>query len=249
MGQLRSLGLVIAALSASASVAPAQRGTSGLVGWVHDSSGVAVSRADIAVQGGASSARTDSDGKFRLLSLDPGAATITIRRVGFEPESFDIVLTASHVDSVNIEMRQNIQRLEAVKTEATDRRYRALQEFYERRAQGHGVFFTREDLVKFNTERLSETMRATPGIRFVHVGSGRFGLRFEANGSIKRDCPPAYWIDGRRVSGVELDDFPVSDVQAIELYHGIATTPMRFTEGISQNCGTVVIWTRIPGTP
>jgi len=220
------------------------------VGWVRDSSGVAVSRADIAVQGSTTSARTDDDGKFRLTSLDPGAATITIRRVGFEPETFDIVLTASHIDSVNIEMRQNVQRLDPVKTEATDRRYKGLQDFYERRAQGHGVFFTREELVKFNTERLSETMRATPGLRFVRVGSGRFGLRFEANGNNKRDCPPAYWIDGRRVGGVELDDFPVSDIQAIELYHGVSTTPMQFTEGVlSPRCGTVVIWTRIPGTP
>lgn len=244
------LSLGALALVLSASTAHAQRGSAGLVGWVRDSSGVAVARADIAVQRGSASARTDDTGKFRLMSLDPGAATITIRRVGFEPEMFDIVLTASHIDSVNIEMRQNIQRLDTVKTEAADRRYKGLQEFYERRAQGHGVFFTREDLVKFNTERLSETMRATPGLRFVRVGSGRFGLRFEANGNNKRDCAPTYWIDGRRVSGVELDDFPVSDVQAIELYHGISTTPMRFTEGIlSPKCGTVVIWTRIPGTP
>jgi len=248
---MRRLGLLGAvALAFSASIAHAQRGSAGLVGWVRDSSGVAVPRADISVQGNAASARTDDTGKFRLTSLDPGAATITIRRVGFEPETFDIVLMASHVDSVNIEMRQNIQRLDAVKTEAADRRYKALQEFYERRAQGHGVFFTREDLVKFNTERLSETMRATPGLRFVRIGSGKFGLRFEANGNNKRDCPPAYWIDGRRVRGVELDDFPVSDIQAIELYHGVSTTPIRFTEGIvSQNCGTVAIWTRIPGTP
>jgi hypothetical protein len=50
------------------------------------------------------------------------------------------------------------------------------------------------------------------------------------------------------MNGLEMDDFPASDVEAMELYPGPATTPMQFSQGTTLTCGAVVIWTRIPGT-
>ena len=49
------------------------------------------------------------------------------------------------------------------------------------------------------------------------------------------------------MSEAEVDDFPATDVEAMELYFGPATTPVQFSQGAIVACGTVVIWTRIPG--
>jgi hypothetical protein len=78
--------------------------------------------------------------------------------------------------------------------------------------------------------------------------TGTWSLRFESSASKRSDCPPQYYVDGHRVANTEIDDYPVSDVEAIELYSGPAATPLQFSQSASAyTCGTVVIWTRIPG--
>jgi hypothetical protein len=61
-----------------------------------------------------------------------------------------------------------------------------------------------------------------------------------------RDCPPQYWLDGIPLMNGSADEFSPDNVEAIELYAGPATTPPQFnTRG--QTCGTVVVWSRLPG--
>jgi hypothetical protein len=61
-------------------------------------------------------------------------------------------------------------------------------------------------------------------------------------------CPPQYYVDGIMLTGYNIDDMPVSDVEAIELYSGIAGLPAEYARARgNRDCGTVAIWTRIPG--
>lgn len=40
-----------------------------------------------------------------------------------------------------------------------------------------------------------------------------------------------------------------SDIEGVELYNGPFTTPMQFSQySSSSTCGTIVIWTGVPGT-
>ncbi|MDB4875453.1 MAG: TonB-dependent receptor plug [Gemmatimonadetes bacterium] len=226
---------------------PAQAGSAALVGWIRDSAGVPVAQADIRVEGSSAAARADSTGRFAFRGLSAGKTTFSVRRLGFEPQSFELVLHASAVDSISVTMDENARVLAAVRTDAaSDRRSIMLDGFYRRKAKGFGVFLTREDIERHHTNVLSETLREVPGIRVVHAG-GRSGLRFDSANSKRYDCPPQYWIDGRRVVSTEIDDYPASDVEGIELYRGPSTTPMQFSPGNVVVCGTVVIWTRVPG--
>ena len=85
----------------------AQEHSAALVGWIKDSSGAPVAGADVQVGGQKAVARTDSTGRFRLAPLDPGSAAVRIRRLGFEPQTFDVLLHASAVDSVSVTMGHN----------------------------------------------------------------------------------------------------------------------------------------------
>lgn len=56
-------------------------------------------------------------------------------------------------------------------------------------------------------------------------------------------------MDGMHVRSMNIDDIPPVDVEGIELYSGSAELPPEFNQlfGNTPVCGTVVIWTRIPG--
>ena len=74
-------------------------------------------------------------------------------------------------------------------------------------------------------------------------------VRFSLHSAGKRaNCTPDVWLDGQRVKGLEVDELLPQDIEAMELYETIAGLPFEFTPpDASVPCGTIVIWTRIPG--
>jgi hypothetical protein len=60
---------------------------------------------------------------------------------------------------------------------------------------------------------------------------------------------PTIWLDGQRALGLELDDLSANDIEGMELYQSLSTTPPQFSHGGSTTpCGTIVVWSRVPGT-
>ena len=63
-----------------------------------------------------------------------------------------------------------------------------------------------------------------------------------------RDCPPDIWVDGVRATGMSVDDVPLTDVEALEMYRGPAGLPPEMNNRFGNPaCGALVIWTRLPG--
>jgi hypothetical protein len=247
-----AFALVVAFL-VSATTASAQRKSATLVGWIRDSSGTAVVGASVQADGGDVVARTDSAGRFRIASLDPGKTTFNVRRLGFTPHTFEVTLRPASVDSVAVTMAAAVALLDAIKANASARlQYQYIEDFYKRRAKGGGGFFvTRDDIEVHHSSLLSDALRFAPNVRITRPGSSRSGggLRFNINNSKAYDCPPQIWVDGRRIRGAEVDDYPAGDVEAVELYAGPASVPSQFSLSLNTTCGTVLIWTRIPGAP
>jgi carboxypeptidase family protein/TonB-dependent receptor-like protein len=234
-----------------ADTAGAQRRNASLVGWVRDSTGAPIVAAEVNIAASTARGQTDSTGLFRLRALDPGLVRITIRRLGYDPAYFDFQLHGDSEDSIAVTLQAHAHQLDPVLTNATlARGYQELQGFYQRRARGGGVFITRDQIEARHTNVLSEVLRDAAGVHIVTSSRGGTDLRFEASQLKNRDCAPDYWLDGQRVRSPHLDDFSATDVEAIELYAGPSTTPMRFSQTTSMaTCGTVVLWTRIPGEP
>ena len=44
-------------------------------------------------------------------------------------------------------------------------------------------------------------------------------------------------------------EIPATDIEAVEVYETLGSVPFEFTpQGAGIPCGTIVIWTRLPGT-
>ena len=236
--------LVAAAWSAPGDVVAQPRLVHGRV-W--DSTGAPVVNADIGVLSQRRLVRSDSLGRFVLPDFPTGRSEVTVRRLGFRPRRFFIDPDTLR-DSLQVTLASEPAVLAGIGVTARESRLRhGIEDFYRRRVKGVGTYWTRDDIEQYNTQRTSDVLRGAPGIRLVRVSSG-MGVRFNSTSIVRRDCTPMIWMDGQRAPGLEVDDILARDIEGIELYGGPATTPMQFSQySSSSTCGTIVIWTRIPG--
>jgi hypothetical protein len=220
-----------------------------LVGVVKDQRGVGVEGAIVEVLG--STARTDIQGAFRLFTPNIDTATLAIRRPGFSPIEALISARNRQWDTVMVEMEQMSQMLTGVRVEEQQQlRRQGLRGFEERvKAKMGGLFITREDINSRNSLLLSDVLQTRRGVQLLRLGARRYGVRFATYSGSRSACTPDLWIDGQRASGMEIDDIPANTVEGLELYDSFASVPSVFAHSAnSVPCGTIVVWTRPPGT-
>ena len=230
------------------SVAPAQARVTTLVGSVRDSAGRAIADAELRIDDSAVLARTGAGGGFHIARAPVGTVRVAARRLGFAPTTLAITLLPGRTDSLVVTLLAVAAELPGVVVEedATTRSQRLLPGFWERRARGFGSFITRDEIVRRNTSEFVDLLRRLPGASITQV-NGRPAVRFKRNIG-PRDCPPQYFVDGMPLHAATPDEFSPEDVEAIELYAGPATTPVQFApRPMSNTCGAIVIWTRLPG--
>jgi len=216
-------------------------------GVVVDSSGKPVSEVALGIVELHQATRSDEQGHFVLPSVPKGEVNISVRRIGYEPLVVQFVVSGGPADSIRVVIAALPDVLEAVKISAEERRRRQrIEDFYWRRARGIGTYVTREEILARRASVPSDVLRTAKGIRVVRTANGT-GIRFNSASTI-RGCTPMMWIDGQRAPGMEIDEIPLNDIEGIELYNGASTTPAEFAQTNSTQCGTIVIWTRLPGT-
>ncbi len=220
-----------------------------MVGFVRDSAGGGIEGATVQIAG--SVLRTDPRGSFRLWAPDLDTLTIVVHRLGFEALEALLTANSKQWDTVVVELNRVAQNVTGMTvTSSATRRALALRDFDERKARGLGLFVTRADILARNPLRLSDLLRDKRGVRLVRVANNYYGVRFAAHSAALRACAPNMWIDGQLAPGMEIDDLLPNDIQAIELYETFASVPAEFTPRSSTvPCGTIVIWTRVPGVP
>lgn len=132
-----------------------------------------------------------------------------------------------------------------VVVEADRDRARLLAAFEARRHHGGaGHFVTRDDIEKRHPASLSDILRTVPGIVVTGREVGRTGVRFT-----RSTCAPQFFVDGLPIESFRTDDMPPSDVEGIELYSSAAGVPAEYNRLRATNCGTILIWSRLPGVP
>ncbi len=224
-----------------------------LVGSVRDSAGSAVPGVEVWLRGSDLYTHTADDGSFRLPGAPPGAARVTVRRMGFAPTTFDVQLHAGQTDSLVVSLSMVAATLDgvSVQEERDSRSKRLLAGFWERRSRGFGHFVTRDEIDARNPHEFTDIVRTTPGVSIVTI-NGRQSIRFSRSIGTRVDCPPQYWIDGMPLQSATPDEFQPQDVEALEVYAGAATIPPQFAPRMvsfgPKTCGAIVIWTRLPGT-
>jgi carboxypeptidase family protein/TonB-dependent receptor-like protein len=236
-------GVVVARLAAAQSATAR--------GVVMDSSRAPIAEVAVAVVSAHQATRTDEKGRFTLGKLPMGEVEFTIRRIGYEPITLKRSIPSTGLDSFTVMLAELPQVMDAMAVSSAERhRRQGIEEFYFRRAQGvAGAFFARDDFRDQRASTPSDLLRSTPGVRLVRVPTGK-GVRFPNTTGMRRgDCQPVVWLDGQAAPGMELDDVPLNDIEGIELYRGTSTTPGQFWRAGASQCGAIVVWTRVPGTP
>lgn len=223
----------------------AQTNLATIVGIVRDTAGAPLGLAQISLQG--IRGTSDSAGRFALGGLTPGTATLHVRRIGFEPRDTSLELVGGRTDSLVVALAMLAASLPGVTTEADALMQLRLSDFYRHRQGGMGYYFDRKELESLRVNRISDVLRRIPGIRLIPDRSGRYQVRMGRTGG-GRACPPDFWIDGVRAPFLNVDDLPLADVEALEVYKGFPGLPPEFTHRFGNpECGAVVIWTRVPG--
>ncbi len=237
----------IVGLAVLARPAIAQQHQGAVSGTVKDSGGTVLSNVEVMLMRSGRAVRTDSAGHFLLAAIPAGNADIGFRRVAFEPVIVSLKIPFDDTTEVEIRLGGITPLLPAVIVNEKVERNRVLEQFEQRRKTGAGYFVTRADIEKRRPNTLSEYMRMIPGVRIVTLDNGRSALRFARNPR-GNNCPPQYFLDGIPASNFDIDEVLPGDVEGVELYAGAAGVPPQFNRFYGTTiCGTILIWTRIPG--
>lgn len=217
-------------------------GMGGIKGQVRDSAGFALSGVELLLEGNDQRFQTDEQGGFELAQLRAGPLTLYVRRLGFRPDTLDLMVLAGKTIPVNVTLQRTEVKISPVvvygRTALTG--WRA--GFYSRREMGTGYFFTREDIEKRNPGMLTDMFRNIPGARVMaNDGVIRNHVRFRGAA-----CPPLVWLDGSPLGAGEfdLDALSPNSIEAVEIYP--SQGPMQFTVSsvIAPACGTILVWSR-----
>jgi hypothetical protein len=163
--------------------------------------------------------------------------------------------SAAVVDIGKLKIGPVATKLDVIAVEAEEvRLFPQLADFYRRKQQGMtGDFFTREEIVKTGARQTSAVVSRTAKVAMdcphdaVKAGSpdcvarDRRGMRasygiFQPGAG---GCEKQLFLDGKRYTGA-IDDVPVDELAALEIYAGPATTPANFG---APPCGVIAIWT------
>lgn len=236
----------------------AQSGTATLVARVVDDEARPLEGAGVWVDG--RSAVTDANGVARLESIQPGIHFVRVRADGYQAESVTLEFVAGGQVDIEAQLAAfaNVIALPPISV-AAERQVPHLRRagYYTRKQSGFGTFLEREDSPRWDhLPDVTYLLRGVRGLTVVWEGSGyvvrssrgTIGIGQRSTGYGARGCIPQIVVDGMPWPATDLSMVLASDVEAVEVYTGPATTPPQFAFGASgTSCGTVVIWRRRGG--
>lgn len=241
------LQLALLLVFASAIPAAATAQSSALVfGRVLADSARPISGADVSIPALARDTRTDSAGRFRFSALPAGRHLIQIRALGYQPRFAIAQLAAGDTASGDIQLSRTATTLDTVVVRAESPAFFGYRDFERRRKTGMGHYLTYSQLERQRDRRLSDVLRMIPGVRLAPM---RRGIGYVAVS--RAGCPMDIYLDGLLVSGrraritMNIDDFMVNELGAVEVYNGPAETPAEFSTMEGAGCGAIVMWTRL----
>ncbi len=191
---------------------------------------------------------TTDSGSFSLTDIPAGKTHFTVRRLGYVPVDFDLVLKPGVVKPVVVNLMPVASELSEVTVEAhkapDDDSLRAARfeatGFFDRQAHIPGYFIPPDEVEKRRPTYVSDLMFSVPGVVMIgrpHTSS----LRYVSAG---QRCRLQLYLDGHPAS--DGDDFVNgSDIKAIEVYPSLLTASERFLPSpLKGYCGSIVVWTK-----
>jgi hypothetical protein len=209
----------------------------------NDSTRAPIAGVEIAFEGSGPRAVTDTAGHFVIDGVPTGVRFAVVRKIGFRPIRLRTLIGERDTIEVDLRLRPTAVELEPIEVTAAAVPP-GMQAFAERRLGGVGHFIDSRVLRQSEHRRLSELLRGVRGVRLVPARGTRTVAMSRSN------CPMSIWIDGirsyqpgRGLPPPDIDEFPIVQLEGVEIYRGPAETPLELG-GTGQSCGAIVLWTR-----
>lgn len=245
---------------------PLRRGSAQLSGVVLTPDHRVAAGVQIVVWGTAASTVTSDSGVFALAALPAGTYTLEARAVGYAPTRTSVSLASRQMRTISVVLEQKVPVLEEVTVYGTKRALSTqIAGFMKRSHGGTGYFITQDEIRKKRPYRITDLLRAVPGVRVIPTGS--IGYTVAMRGFLSRTennfnplCDPALYLDGLKQSGGTTTSSPATgggsfdpdqdvdaaaipqDIFGIEVYTSASELPPEYRNG--NNCGAILIWTR-----
>lgn len=222
------------------------------MGHVHarGDSTASVPNVEVTLEPGGHLTRSDSTGRFVIRDVAAGEHILRLRRLGFEPASQRLLITAGTTRAFDVGLRTTAEPMATITILGREVNYPArLQEPYVRASRGTGKYFMREQIDSLFPQDVQSLLMRVPG---VHV-SGRGDVEFarcreiSANQRIQVYVDGTRWTDYNRLGqiGTDVKDalrgIVPSSIQLMEIYAGASKIPGEY---LDDACAVILIWKR-----
>ncbi len=246
---MRRLLLILALVSLDALPSSAQVVRGRLLDSMSDGP-IPEGRVELLDEDGRTVARTttDSAGAFVVMAELPGRYVLRGSAYGFRTATTpEVALETNEHINVRFVLSPDAVLLAPLEITAKTRPLisgMTLASYHERREHGLGFAITPEQIARQNPRAVSDLLRQVPGVR-VDWAFGGSTIRIPGTGARFGGCPVKVVLDGLefRWGSTTVDDIPVHDVYAIEVFRNLAEMPIEMA-GSDARCGVVAIWTR-----
>jgi len=210
---------------------------------ISDSTKQPIPGVEVVLEKPASRVESDAQGRFSIGSIPWGIQTAVFRKIGYRPVRLRLMVAGDDTVQVDIQLEAAAVELEPIEVTVSTFR-RGMEDYARRRIAGFGRFFDSKELRRAEGRRLSDFFAGVPGVRVVNRG-----LRAVLTSS-RSNCPMAIWLDGLQLSGgsrritQDINEFPISQLDGVEVYASPGETPAELMGTSSGSCGTVALWTR-----
>lgn len=225
-----------------------------VVGVLDAESGEPIPGAEVTDAVAGRTAVSSARGIASLTFADSGASLVNVRKIGYAPEAMLVRHSAHDTVPVTVVLRraaaaQTLSRI--VVLDSSPFINPALRAFEERRKTGLGHFLPESELRAAENRKLADLLQVSvPGIVIQRgLGTSILASPRATSLAVAKKAPVCYpdvYLDGVRLNraggGVNLDEYPVSELAAVE-FHNIATVPIQFN-ATGAGCGVLLLWTR-----
>jgi hypothetical protein len=197
--------------------------------------------------------RTDVNGRFLFRGFADDDIALRARRPGLVPKELNVTVPAGHWREVTLYMTRLPTMLTTVRINGQQLKVPArFVDVYARAARGWGHFFTREQIEREQVWDVVSLLYRVPGVTPAKDGVTFARCNTEANlWGQGAQAKVAVYVDGvrrtRRANPEEdevamaLREVPISAIQAVEVYRGVAEIPGEF---LDDACAVILIWTK-----
>lgn len=182
---------------------------------------------------------TDESGSFRTPPVPQGEYRLLVSALGYRDLSQTVDVEGASPMDLAIQLVPEAMELDAVVVRGVRSRWLDDVGFYQRRERGIGRTFTRQELERRATSRVSDVFRTLAGVRLVSAGAQRRPyITFRGN------CLPDIVLDGVNLGyDLRLDELiGAGQIEGIEVYRG-SQTPLEYS---TNGCGAILVWSLDP---